>query len=294
MKRLVVAGSSGFLGSRLTTAAADHGYQVTRLVRRAPTGADEVQWDPDAGRLDFAVLDGADAVVNLCGVPLNHRWSDSYRTVIHSSRVLPTRLLAQGCVAAGVPTLANASAVGYYGPRGPERIDEAAPGGSTFAARISADWEEATADATRGGVRVVNLRTGLVLGAEGGLLPPVKLVTQLFLGGRLGSGKQYYPWISATDWTDAVYFLLKHSEVSGPVNMTGPEPVTNSVFTSAFGTALHRPTPWIVPTFALKLVVGEFAEEIVHGQRAMPAKLTDAGFLFSHATIGEALRAELR
>jgi uncharacterized protein (TIGR01777 family) len=292
--KLVAAGVSGFLGPRLVTAATERGYRVTRLVRRRPESADEVQWDPDRGLLDASVLDGADAVVNLCGVTLNHRWSESYRQLIRTSRVLPTQLLSDGCVSAGVPTLANASAVGFYGPRGEEIIDETARVGQSFAARLADDWEAATAAATRGGVRVLNLRTGLVLGAGGGLLPPVRLVTRLFLGGRLGSGQQYFPWISATDWVDAVLFLLKHPEVSGPVNLTGPEPVPNAVFAAEVGNAVHRPAPWIVPQFALKLIVGEFAEEIVNGQRAIPAKLEDAGFVFSHATLAEALRAELR
>lgn len=293
MTKLIAAGASGFLGPRLVAAAAERGYQVTRLVRRPPESADEVQWDPDRGDLDVSVLNGVDGVINLCGVTLNHRWTDSYKQLIRTSRVVPTLLLSDACVSAGVPTLVNASAVGFYGPRGDEIIDETALVGQTFAAGICEDWEAATAAATRGGVRAVNLRTGLVLGAGGGLLPPVKLVTQLFLGGRLGSGKAYYPWISATDWVDAVLFLLKHPEVSGPVNLTGPEPVPNAVFMAEIGHAVHRPTPWMVPTFALKLVVGEFAGEIVNGQRAIPAKLEDAGFVFSHATLAEALRAEL-
>ncbi len=295
MPKLVAAGASGFLGNRLVAAAADHGYEVVQLVRRAPSSPSEVQWDPDHGTLDRSVLDGADAVVNLCGVPLNHRfWTDEYKTLIRTSRVLPTRLLAAAAADAGVPTLINASAVGFYGPRGDEVIDETALVGHTFTAGVCADWEAATADATHGGVRVVNLRTGLVLGSGGGLLPVVKTVTQAFLGGRLGSGKQYFPWISVTDWVDAVYFLLKHPEVSGPVNLTGPDPVTNAEFTTALGKALHRPAPWIVPEFAVKLALGEFAGEVVNGQRAVPTKLEDAGYVFSHATLPEALRAELR
>ena len=262
-------------------------------MRREPSGPDEVRWDPDAGELDVEVLRGADAVVNLCGVPLNHRWTDPYRVLIRTSRVNPTSLLASACVAAGVPTLANASGIGFYGPRGDEIIDESARVGNTFAAGICADWEAATAAASEGGVRVVNLRTGLVLGREGGLLPVVKLVTQFFLGGRLGSGKQYAPWISATDWVDALFFLLEHPDVSGPVNISGPDPVPNKEFMAAIGRALHRPTPWFVPPFALKLVVGEFGEEVLNGQRAIPAKLEDAGYEFRHATLAAALRAEL-
>jgi uncharacterized protein (TIGR01777 family) len=295
MPTLVAAGTSGFLGNRLVAAAADHGFTVVRLVRRAPSSSSEVRWDPDSGSLDRSVLDGADAVVNLCGVPLNHRfWTDDYKALIRTSRVRPTKLLASAAAEAGVPTLLNASAVGFYGPHGDEVVDETAPAGATFTAGVCADWEAATADAGRGGVRVVNLRTGLVLGATGGLLPVVKTVTQGFLGGRLGSGRQYFPWISVTDWVDAVFFLLKHPEVSGPVNLTGPEPVTNAEFTKVLGKALHRPAPWMVPEFAVKLALGEFAGEVLTGQRAVPGKLSDAGFVFSHATLPEALRAELR
>jgi uncharacterized protein (TIGR01777 family) len=207
--------------------------------------------------------------------------------------VLPTELLAKAVAEHGGPVLVNASAVGFYGPRGDEVIDESALVGQTFAAGIAADWETATAPARDAGVRVVNLRTGLVLGTDGGLLPPMKLTTQFLLGGRLSSGQQYFPWISATDWADAVFFLIDHEEVEGPVNMVGPDPVPSKEFTDALGDVMGRPTPWIIPKFALKLVLGEFAEEVVTGQRAVPAKLEDAGFEFAHKTPTEALRAEL-
>ena len=239
------------------------------------------------------MLDGADAVVNLCGVPLNHRWTDSYRQLIRESRVLPTELLAKTIARHGGPTLLNQSAVGFYGPRHEEVIDESALVGQTFAAGIAADWEAATAPAREHGVRVVTMRTGLVLGTRGGMLPPVKLVTQLFLGGRLSSGKQYWPWISATDWVDAVFFLIEHPEVDGPVNMVGPRPGAEQGVHRRTGRCVGRPTPWIMPEFALKLVIGDFAEEVVTGQRAVPAKLEDAGFEFAHQTLTEALRAEI-
>jgi uncharacterized protein len=293
MKRIVAAGASGFLGGRLLEAAPDHGYDVTQLVRRKPSGPDEVQWDPDHGRLDLDVLRGADAVINLCGVPMLHRWTDSYRQLIRTSRVVPTQLLASGCVEAGVPNLLNASGIGFYGWRGDEVIDESALVGHSFAAEVAADWEAATARARNGGVRVVLLRNGLILGMQGGLLPVVKLVSQFFIGGRLGSGRQYSPWMSATDWVRAVYFLLEHPDVSGPVNMCGPDPVPNKEFIGEIGRSVHRPTPWFVPEFAIKIVVGNFGEEVTHGQRAIPAKLEDAGFQFEHATLPEALHAEL-
>lgn len=291
---IIAAGSSGFLGQRLLGKLRSDGHRVTQLVRSAPKGPDQVTWNPDAGELDASVLGGADAVVNLCGVGVgDKRWNSAYRELIRTSRVNPTRLLADKCVAAGVPVLINGSAVGYYGPRGAEPVVESEHAGTTFLAGVCVDWERATAAADVGGIRVVHLRTGLVLGHEAGLLPKLTLITKLFAGGRLGSGTQYYPWISATDEIDAMVHLLT-ADVSGPVNLTAPEPVTNAAFTKELGRQLHRPTPWVVPTFALKLVAGDFAEEIVTGQNALPQVLTESGFAFSHATLAEALRSELR
>lgn len=293
-KRLVAAGVSGFLGPRLITAAVAQGFEVTKLVRRPAKDSSEIQWDPDSSKLPADALDGADVVVNLCGVGVgDKRWNEEYKRLILTSRVNPTMLLAERCAAAKVPTLINASGIGYYGPRGSELIDESALVGQTFLAGVCRDWEMATEVAQDAGTRVVNLRTGLVLGSEAGLLPKLKLLTNLFINGRLGAGDQYWPWVSVTDWVDAVMFLIK-SDVSGPVNISGPNPVTNKEFNKELGRALSRPTPWFIPSFAIKAVVGEFSEEILNGQRAIPAKLEDAGFVFSHATLHEALRAELR
>lgn len=290
-KRLVVAGASGFLGTRLVAGATGRGYAVTTLVRREPKNDNEFRWDPDAGELDAKILDGADAVVNLCGVGVgDKRWNAEYRRQILTSRVRPTELLARSIAGTGVPVLLNASAVGFYGPRGDELIDESAKVGQTFLADVCRAWEAAT-DAARD-ARVVHLRTGLPLGTDGGLLPKLSTVTKLFLGGKLGNGKQYFPWISASDWTDAVLHLLT-AEVSGPVNVTAPNPVTNAAFVKQLGKVLGRPTPWIVPGFALRAVLGDFADEVTTGQRAVPAALEDSGFIFSHATVGEALRAEV-
>lgn len=290
---IVIAGASGFLGQRLLQKLKSGGHQITQLVRREPRGAEQATWDPDRGALDPKLLEGADGVVNLCGVGVgDKRWTGQYRDLIRSSRVNPTKLLATSSVTAGVPVLVNASGIGYYGPCGDEIIDETANAGTSFLAGVCVDWERATEAATEGGVRVAHLRTGLVLGKEAGLLPQLALITKLFAGGKLGSGRQYYPWISATDEIDAMVHLLT-SKVSGPVNMSGPAPVTNAEFTHELGQQLHRPTPWKIPKFALQLVVGDFAEEIVGGQRAIPKVLTDSGFVFSHATLAEALRSEL-
>ena len=290
---IIAAGASGFLGSRLLTELRAGDHRVTQLVRHAPAGPDQVRWDPDGGKLGTAVLSDADAVINLCGAGVgDKRWTPAYKELIRTSRVRPTELLAKTCAEAGVGVLVNASAVGYYGPRGDERIDETAHAGTSFLAGVCVDWENATAAAKDGGVRVVSIRTGLVLGRAGGLLPKLSLLTRLFANGRLGSGRQFYPWISVTDEINAISFLLT-ADVTGPVNLTAPTPVTNAEFTRELGRALHRPTPWVVPKFVLSAVLGEFAGEVTSGQNAVPTALLDAGYTFSHPTLAEALNTEL-
>ncbi|UZJ23590.1 TIGR01777 family oxidoreductase [Rhodococcus antarcticus] len=291
--RIVVAGSSGMIGTALVASLRAHDHEVVRLVRRAPAGPDERQWDPASGALDAEALDGAGAVVNLCGVGIgDKRWTGAYKQAVRDSRMGPTDVLAREVVARGVPTLVNASAVGYYGDTGATEVDETAPAGSGFLAEVCRDWEAATAPASEGGVRVVTLRTGLVLSPAGGLLSRLKPIYSLALGGRLGSGRQYYPWISLTDEVAAIRFVIEHDDISGPVNLTGPAPVTNAEFSRALGSALGRPAPWVVPGFAIKLVIGEFAEEgVLEGQRAVPAKLEAHGFTFTHRSVGEAMSA---
>jgi uncharacterized protein (TIGR01777 family) len=292
--KVVAAGVSGFLGTKLTRALTDAGHQVVRLVRSEPSGPDESLWNPHSGDLDSSVFDGADAVVNLCGAPTAfHRWTHSYKHQLLSSRVNPTRVLAAECARLGIPVLLNASAVGYYGSCGTEIVTESAPAGDTFLADLCVQWEAATAAAQEADVRVVLLRTGLVLGMDGDLLKLTALITRLWAGGRLGSGEQYYPWISATDHLAAMQFLLTHP-VHGPVNLTGPYPVTNAEYTRELGRQLHRPTPWVVPEFALRVALGGFADELVDGRRAVPAVLHESGFEFAHRTLPEALAAELR
>jgi len=291
---IVAAGVSGFLGTALIAALNGAGHQVTRLVRSAPQGPDESQWNPHSGDIDTAIFDGADAVINLCGAGVgDHRWTQDYKHLLVTSRVNPTRLLAAECARLGVPVLINASAVGYYGPHGMEIVTEDSPPGDTFLADLCVKWEAATSVARDAGIRVVNIRTGLVLGKDGDLLSKLSLLTRLWLGGTLGSGKQYYPWISVTDVVAAISYLLTH-QVNGPVNLTAPYPVTNEQFTKELAKAVHRPAPWIVPGFALHLVLGEFAEEILTGQRALPLVLHESGFEFTHRTLPEALAAELR
>ena len=291
--KIVAAGVSGFLGTRLVAALTAAGHRVTRLVRSEPVRPGESLWNPPSGNLDSSVFDGADAVVNLCGVNVGtHRWTSDYKHQILTSRVNPTRLLAAECARLGVPVLVNASGIGIYGQHGTEIITEDSPPGDTFLAGVCVQWEQATAVAAEADVRVVNLRSGLVLGKEDGLLPKLTLLTRLMLGGKLGSGSQYFPWISITDEIAAMIHLLT-APVHGPVNLSAPYPVTNATFAKELGRALHRPAPWIVPGFALHLVVGEFAVEILSGQRALPVKLHDSGFEFAHRTLPEALAAEM-
>ncbi|MEO6881026.1 MAG: TIGR01777 family oxidoreductase [Mycobacteriaceae bacterium] len=291
--RIVVAGSSGLIGTALVAALRSHDHEVLRLVRRAPAAPDERRWNPARGDIANGALDGVDAVVNLCGVGIgDKRWTGARKQAIRDSRLEPTDVLARAVVAHDVPTLVNASAVGYYGDTGARSVDEDAGVGQGFLSEVCRDWEAATAPASDAGVRVALLRTGLVLSASGGLLGRLAPLYKLALGGRLGDGRQYYPWVSLTDEVEAIRFVLETPAVNGPVNVTGPEPVTNAAFNKAMGEAFHRPAPWVVPGFALKLAIGEFAEEgILTGQRAVPAKLVEHGYTFTHATLADALHA---
>lgn len=290
--RVVIAGSSGMLGTNLVPALRQAGHEVFRLVRHPPAAPDERGWDPDKGRLDTDALTGADAVVNLCGAGVGEkRWSPQRKQVLLHSRTRPTSVLARAVAERAIPLLVNASAVGYYGHTGNDVVIEGSPAGSGFLADLCRQWEAAAGPAAEAGARVVLLRTGLVLSASGGLLGQLMPLFRFVLGGRLGDGKQYMAWISLDDWTAAVRFLLEHPEISGPVNLTGPVPVTNAEFTAALGTALRRPAPWSVPAFALRAAVGEFADEALRGQRALPAVLEDHGFRFQHPSIDSALAA---
>ncbi len=293
---VAIAGSSGLIGSALVAALRTADHRVLRIVRRAPAGRDELQWDPDTGDFDPAALDGVDAVVNLCGVGVgDKRWSGSFKQSLRDSRIDPTEVISAAVADAGVPVLINASAVGYYGDTRDRIVDESAPAGKGFLARLCVDWEAATLPARESGARVVLARTGLVLSPGGGVLGRLRPLFALGLGGRLGGGRQYMPWISLEDQVRALLFAINDTRLSGPVNFTGPAPVTNAEFTAALGRALGRPAPWLVPGIALKSLVGEFAEEgLLGGQRAIPAALERAGFTFHHNTIGEALTYAIR
>ncbi|MDM2383674.1 TIGR01777 family oxidoreductase [Mycobacteroides abscessus] len=290
-KRIVIAGSSGVIGSALVASLRSANHTVVRLVRRDPMGPDERRWDPASGQIEPGALDGADAVVNMCGVGVgDKRWSGAYKQEIYDSRVIPTEVLARAVAEAGVPVLINASAVGYYGDSGDRIIDETASSGTSFLARVCLDWEAATAEAAQAGARVVIVRTGLVLSPAGGLFGRSRPLFSLGLGARLGNGRWYMPWISLEDHIRALEFALAEPAVSGPVNQTRPAPVTNAEFTAALGRVLHRPTLLVAPQFALSLIFGEFADaELTSSMRVIPAVLEQHGFEFEHHTIGEAL-----
>jgi uncharacterized protein (TIGR01777 family) len=298
--KVAVTGSTGLIGSRLVPALAADGHDVIRLVRRTPRRANEHRWDPQHRRIDPGLLADVDAVVHLAGVGVaDHRWTAKHKRQVLDSRVDGTATISQAMAdaAAADPArprvLLSGSAVGWYGDTGDRVVDESAPAGTDFLAQVCVQWEAATAPAASAGVRVVTLRTGLVLG-PGGLLARTLPIFRLGLGGRLGSGRQYQPWISLRDEVGAIRFLLT-APVSGPVNLTAPGPVTNAQFTATLGRVLHRPAVLPVPAPALWVVLGEFARVgVLAGQRAVPAALTAAGFEFTDRDLDAALRAALQ
>jgi uncharacterized protein len=289
---IAISGSSGLIGSALVTVLRTADHRVVRIVRRAPANANEVHWDPDSGEFDAGALSGVDAVVNMCGINVGQRrWSGAFKQNLRDSRITPTEVLSAAVADAGVGVLVNASAIGYYGNTKDRTVDETASAGTGFLAQLCQDWEAATAPARRAGARVVLARTGLVLASSGGALRRLRPLFSVGLGARLGNGRQYVSWISLEDEVRALQFAISETRLSGPVNLTGPAPVTNAEFTAALGRAVNRRTPLMMPRFAVRAALGEFAEEgLLTGQRVIPAVLERAGFEFHHNTVGEALR----
>jgi uncharacterized protein len=289
---IAIAGSSGLIGSALVTALRTADHRVLRIVRRAPANGDELHWDPDSGEFDASALRGVDAVVNLCGINVGRRrWSGAFKQNLRDSRITPTEVLSVAVADAGVGVLVNASAVGYYGDTRDRAVVETDSAGTGFLAQLCEDWEAATGAARDDGTRVVLARTGVVLAPAGGALRRLRPLFSVGLGARLGNGRQYMSWISLEDEVRALQFAISDNRVSGPVNLTGPAPVTNAEFTAALGRAVNRPTPLTVPGFAVRTVLGEFADEsLLSGQRAIPAVLERNGFEFHHKTVGQALR----
>jgi uncharacterized protein len=293
--RVLLAGASGLLGQALRRALIANGDAVHVLVRREPRDGAETEWHPGRSELDPSVLRDVDAVVCLSGVSLGHRrWSDQVKRDIVASRVQPVATLARAL--AETPdrpsVYITASGAGCYGDTGSRVIDESAPYGNTFLAGVCRLWEGAADPAASSGVRVAHLRSGPVLAGGGDLMKRLKPIIWLGLGGRLGSGEQYLPWISLADHVAAMRFLLT-ADVSGPVNVTGPEPARNAEVIATMARLMHRPAVLPVPAFAIKAVLGGMAEEILIGQRAIPKRLLGAGFAFRHPTLEAALRAAL-
>lgn len=296
--KVAITGASGLVGSALVPELRSNGHDVVRFVRRSPAAEDERRWDPAARQLDPADLADVDAVVHLAGANLGrHRWTASYKQVLLGSRVEGTETISTALAAVagdGRPrSLLSASGVDFYGNPGDRPVDESSePTGTSFLAELCAAWEGATAPAQAAGVRVVRFRSGLVISADADLLSRTLWLFKLGLGGRLGSGRQYWPVISLADHVSAIRFLLTDaSDVSGPVNLTGPIPVTNREFTAALGRVLHRPAITFAPGFALKIALGEMAEELIlTGVRAIPGVLTDRDFRYRHPSAEAALR----
>jgi uncharacterized protein (TIGR01777 family) len=296
--RILMAGVSGFLGTRLVEHLRADGHDITRLVRRPAQAADEITWKPSAAELDPSAVAGADAVINLAGVGAgDKRWTPGYKSLIRSSRVDSAATIA-GVIRRLPETdrprvLLQSSAVGWYGDTGDREVTEEAPAGKDFLADVARIWEAAARPAEDAGTRVALLRTGLPLDVHGGLLKPQMLPFRLGVGGKFGNGRQWVPWIAMADWLAAVAFLLNRDDVAGPVNVVGPAPVTNATFTEVFGRVLHRPTIMPIPGIALKVAVGGFAGEALKSQRVLPGVLERAGFTWTLPTLEGALRAAL-
>lgn len=289
-RTVVLAGASGLIGSAVAAALRANGDTVVRLVRRPAAAADERTWDPSEGVLDPKVLDGVDGVVNVGGAGVgDHRWTDAYREEILRSRLDGTSLLARTAAACERPPcrVLQASASGFYGSRGEEVLDESSAAGTGFLADVVQAWEAAADPARAAGVPVVHLRSGIVMTSRGGAVARMLPLFRWGLGGRLGSGRQWWPWITLEDEVGAILHLLR-STVTGPVNLTAPEPARNADVTAALGRALHRPTVLPVPAVALRAVLGGFSGDILGSQRILPTRLVADGFSHRHPTIERA------
>ena len=295
--RIAVSAASGLIGTALVRDLAAGGTDVVRLVRRPAQSPAEISWQPEsASGLDPVALRGVDAVVHLSGAPVApRRWTPARKALLRSSRIAATRTLATAMAAAEPrpAALVCASAIGYYGDTADRAVDESAPPGQGFLAELVRDWEAAADPARNAGIRVVNVRSGLVLSPAGGLLGQLLLPFRLGLGTKIGSGRQYMSWISLPDEIRAIRFLLESADAAGAFNLTAPEPVTNAEFTAALAHAVRRPALLTVPSFALRAALGEVSAELLGSARVLPARLRAAGFSFSHPDIAAALGAVL-
>lgn len=296
--KVVLSGASGMLGKALRTALAQRRISALRLVRGSPSSSDQLAWNPavEPAFANTAALEGFSAAIHLSGASVGRRWSAAYKREMAASRVQSTHALVHllGGLHRPPETLLVASAVGFYGNRGEELLDESSPAGTGFLARLCREWEAAAMPAAETGIRVVNLRFGVVLGQGEGALAAMLPPFRFGLGGRLGTGRQWMSWISLVDAIGAILFAIDTPGLAGPVNLTAPNPVRNADFTRALGHQLKRPAVLPVPAMALRLAFGQMADEaLLASARAVPEKLTATGFQFTHPTVEQALAAAL-
>jgi uncharacterized protein (TIGR01777 family) len=297
-EKILLSGASGMLGSAIGAALSHRGASLLRLVRHPENGPDELRWDPAARKIDPGRLEGITAAVHLSGASVaSKRWTAQYKREMTESRVQTTRLLAETLAKLKQPpqVLVKASAVGFYGDRGDEILDEDSAAGKGFFPELCAAWEAAAQPAEDAGIRVVQLRFGIVLGRDGGAMAQLAPLFRFGLGGRLGSGREWMSWVSEADAVRTALFALDHPDISGPVNVVAPQPSTNTDFTREMGRAVHRPAILPAPAFALRLVFGEMADEaLLASTRVVPKRLTQAGFVFNYPTLSEAFAAALQ
>ncbi|MFF5978565.1 TIGR01777 family oxidoreductase [Streptomyces olindensis] len=298
MRRIAVTGASGLIGSALVRSLTADGHEVVRLVRRTPRAADEVRWDPEGGEVDTAGLAGCHAVVNLAGAGVgNRRWTEAYKQRIRASRVQGTAALARAVASLDEKdrprVLVNGSAIGYYGETGDRAVDESAPAGRGFLPELCVEWEGAASPAQGAGVRTVFTRTGLVVSRKGGAWGRLFPLFQAGLGGRMGDGRQFWSFVALHDEVAAIRHLIDTDGLSGPFNLTAPNPLTNREITAVMGRVLHRPTLFAVPAPVLRTVLGEMAGDVLGSARVLPTRLLESGFRFAFPEIEGAIRAAL-
>lgn len=289
--KIAIAGSSGLIGSALVEQLRADGHEVIRLVRRKVVASTEVQWDPSNKQIDLPRLSGVEVLINLAGAGVgDRRWTKKYKDLILKSRVQSTKTIANAALTIKPRVLINASAIGYYGDTANREVDENSSPGTGFLADVVKAWEDATKVASDAGIRVVNLRTGLVVSANGGAWQRLLPLFKLGLGGQLGNGKQYWSFISLRDQVAAIKFLIENDSISGPVNLTAPNPATNREVTKAMAKVFKRPALLNVPGFALQVALGEFSQEVLGSARVSPRKLLAAGFKFNDPDIVSAIK----
>lgn len=297
--KVAVTGPSGLIGSALVAALREDGDQVVSLVRRSPAAPDEIAWDPRAerGGVPPDALAGTSAVVHLAGAGVaDHRWTDAYKQEIRASRVAGTQAVASLLAAMDEPpaVLLSGSAIGWYGDTGGREVDESSPAGHGFLPSVVQDWEAAAEPARQAGIRVACVRSGIVISRRGGVLGRLLTPFRFGLGARLGPGTQFMSWVTLADWIRAARFLAGQPDLSGPVNITTPNPVTNAAFTAALAGVLHRPARLAIPSPVLTAALGGVTSDLLSSARVRPTRLLDAGFTFSYPDLAGALTAELQ